>query len=82
VPVAAIAREPRGIEPEHSADLPRAQGGDQAIEAGPFDGAASSASSITSISVNPRRRGTSTISCCRLWLSGFDWTRCGVDWRT
>jgi hypothetical protein len=46
VPVAAIAREPRGIEAEHSADLPGAQGGDQAIEAGPFDGATRGATKI------------------------------------
>jgi hypothetical protein len=46
VPVAAIAREPRGIEAEHSADLPGAQGGDQAFEAGPFDGATRGATKI------------------------------------
>ena len=40
MPVAAIAREPRGIEAEHRADLAGAQRGDQAIEAGPLDGAA------------------------------------------
>jgi hypothetical protein len=34
VPIAAIASEPRGVEAEHSADLPGAQGGDQPIEAG------------------------------------------------
>ena len=38
--------EPRGIEAEHSADLPSAQGSDQAIKAGPFDGAARGAAKI------------------------------------
>ena len=39
VPVAAIAREPRGIEAEHSADLPGAQSGDQSVEPRPVDSA-------------------------------------------
>src|SRR5216684_2441588 len=46
MPIAAIACEPRGIETQHRTNLSRAQGGNQAIEAGPFDGAARSATKI------------------------------------
>ena len=46
MPVAAIACEPRGIEAQHRANLPGAQGGDQAIEAGPLDGATRRATEI------------------------------------
>jgi hypothetical protein len=46
MPISAIACEPRGIETQHRANLSGAQGGNQAIEAGPFDGAARSATKI------------------------------------
>src|SRR5258707_6591312 len=39
MPVAAIASEPRGIEAEHSSDLPGAQRRDQAVEAWSVDSA-------------------------------------------
>ena len=39
MPVAAIASEPRGIEAEHSSDLPGAQSRDQAVEAWSVDSA-------------------------------------------
>jgi hypothetical protein len=46
MPVTPIACEPRGIETQHRTNLSGAQGGDQAIEAGPFDGAARSATKV------------------------------------
>ena len=46
MPITSIARESRGVETEHCANLSGAQGGDQAIEAGSFDSAARGATKI------------------------------------
>jgi hypothetical protein len=46
MPVASIAREPRGIETKHGANLSGAQGGNEAIEAGSLDGATCSTTEI------------------------------------
>src|SRR5438552_13546399 len=46
MPITSIAREPRGIKAEHSADLSGAQRGHQAIEARAFDGATCSSTEI------------------------------------
>src|SRR5271170_3355595 len=46
MPVTPIACEPRGIETQHRTNLSGAQGGDQAIEPGPFYGAARRATEI------------------------------------
>src|SRR5579864_7920380 len=46
MPVTPIACEPRGIETQHRTNLSAAQSRDQAIEAGPLDGAARSATKI------------------------------------
>ena len=46
MPITSVGRESRGVETEHRANLSGAQGGNQAIEAGPFDGAARSATKI------------------------------------
>jgi hypothetical protein len=60
MPVTPIACEPRGIETQHRTNLSGAQGGDQAIEAGPFDGAARSA---TKIVVNDVDVGEAASTC-------------------
>ena len=46
MPITSIAREPRGIETKHRANLSGAQGGNKAIEAGSLDGAACSTTEI------------------------------------
>jgi len=67
------------------ADLSGAQGGNQSIEAGPFDGAARSA---TKIVVNHFNAGKPPLTCDfdQLVLAPLAlqvrWTCCGVDWRT
>jgi hypothetical protein len=39
MPITSIARESRGVETKHRANLSGAQGGNQTIKAGSFDGA-------------------------------------------
>jgi len=46
MPVTSIARESRGVETKHGANLSGAQSGNQAIEAGSFDGATCGATEI------------------------------------
>jgi len=46
MPITSIARESRGVETKHRADLSGAQRGNQTIEAGSFDGATCSATEI------------------------------------
>jgi hypothetical protein len=46
MPITSIARESRGLETEHRANLSGAQGGNQAIEARSFDGATRSTTEI------------------------------------
>ena len=79
MPVTSIAREPRGIETKHRANLSGAQGGNKAIEAGSLDGAACS---TTEIVVDHFDISESASTFWRLWLSRFNRTCCGVDWRT
>jgi hypothetical protein len=46
MPITSIARESRCVETKHRANLSGAQGGNEAIEAGPFDGATGGATQI------------------------------------
>ncbi len=46
MPISSIAREPRGVETKHRANLSGAQSGNKAIEAGSFDGATCSTTEI------------------------------------
>jgi hypothetical protein len=85
MPVAAIASEPRGIEAEHSSDLPDAQSRDQAVEAWSVDSATRRPPKIV---VDDLDVSEATPPCdvdrsyWRRWLSRFDCTCWGVDWRT
>src|SRR5207253_10081247 len=46
MPITSIAREPRGVETKHRANLSGAQGGNQTIKAGSLDGATCGATEI------------------------------------
>ena len=46
MPITSIACESRGLETKHGANLSGTQGGNQAIEAGSFDGATCSTTEI------------------------------------
>jgi hypothetical protein len=60
MPVTSIACESRGIETKHGANLSGAQSGNQAIEAGSFDG---TTCSTTEIVVDHFDIGEATSTC-------------------
>ena len=60
MPITSIACESRGIETEHCTNLSGAQPGNEAIEAGPFNGAARCA---TKIVVNHLDVGEAASTC-------------------
>lgn len=62
VPVPAVARQPRSVKAEHGTDFPRAQGGDELLEAGPGDHAAGGAAEIVVDHVH----GPETTTTCDL----------------
>jgi hypothetical protein len=52
MPVASVARQPRGLQTEDGADASRAEHGDEALEAGSLDGSARRAAEVVVDHVN------------------------------